>query len=39
MSNGKGFRSILVLALAVPLLSLQITARAGVIGAEEFIRR
>lgn len=36
MSLRKGFRSILVLALAVPLLSVQL-ASAGVIGAEEFI--
>jgi hypothetical protein len=37
MSYGKRFRAICVLSLAVPLVSLQTVARAGVISAETFI--
>jgi len=37
MSPKKFLRPILVLALAVPMLSVQTVARAGVIGAEEFV--
>lgn len=37
MSIRKKIRAISILALAVPLISLQTVARAGVIGAEEFI--
>jgi hypothetical protein len=37
MSFRKRFRAMIVLALAVPVVSLQSVAQAGVIGAEEFI--
>lgn len=37
MNYRKRIRSILVLALAVPLISVQTVARAGVISAESFV--
>lgn len=37
MSYRRRFRAVCVLALAVPLISLQTIAQAGVISAEEFI--
>ena len=37
MPHRRRFRIVIILALAVPLLAVQTTARAAVIGAEQFI--